>query len=101
MITEIELKKAIEDCQSQPNPNANTCIKLASYLTILDSMNKQEERSYSYAPHSTYTSGSEFSRISQTKSPDAVMRLVDDLATTLQVVNPRLYNNFIDKLLEL
>ena len=98
MITETELKQAIEECQSLPNPNANTCIKLASYLTILESLNK-DQRGYSYS--NGYISDSEFTKISQTKDAGAVAKLVDELVQTVQVVNPRLYDNFMSKLLEL
>ena len=98
MITEYELKRAIEDCQSQQNPNANTCIKLASYLTILESMTKSENTGYSF---SGYANGSEFTRIIQGKNTDAVMRVIDELVTTVQIVNPRLYENFIGKILEI
>ena len=99
MINEYELKQAIEECQSQPNPNANTCIKLASYLTILDNLTKSEGKNYSYS--NGIVSGSEFGKIAQTKDADAVMRLIDELVSTVQIVNPRLYDSFIVKLLEL
>ena len=36
MITRRDLLEAIDKCQGQKNPNANTCIKLAAYYTILD-----------------------------------------------------------------
>ena len=101
MITEYELKQAIAECQAQQNPNANTCIKLASYLTILESMTKEEKEIKGYSFSGGFTSGSEFSQIARGKDSNAVMKLLDDLITTLQVVNPRLYDNFIDKLLEL
>ena len=53
MITEKDLQEAIAECQGQRNPNANTCIKLAAYLTIQKEMfGTQEELipTYSYAP---------------------------------------------------
>ena len=52
MITEEELQEAIAECQGQRNPNANTCLKLASYLTILDHQKAEEPHrtTYSFAP---------------------------------------------------
>jgi hypothetical protein len=38
MITEKDLKEAIAECEGERNPNANTCIKLAAFYTILDNM---------------------------------------------------------------
>ena len=65
MITEKDLMEAIAECQGQRNPNANTCIKLAAYYTILNNLqataekssvvvSKNETPAYSYAPpHNT------------------------------------------------
>ena len=36
MIREEDVREAIAEMQGQKNPNANTCIKLAAYYTILD-----------------------------------------------------------------
>ena len=38
MITEKDLQEAIAEGQGQRNPNANTCIKLAAFLTIRKEM---------------------------------------------------------------
>ena len=57
MITEQDLREAIAECQGQRNPNANTCIKLAAFLTIQrelygkeqeDEPNVMPARAYSY-----------------------------------------------------
>ena len=42
MITEQDLREAIAECQGQRNPNANTCIKLAAYYTILQNMTEKK-----------------------------------------------------------
>ena len=44
MIKEEDLQEAIAECQGVRNPNANTCLKLASYYTILDHTKEEEER---------------------------------------------------------
>ena len=45
MITERDLQEAIAECNGERNPNANTCIKLAAFLTIQKEMfGKPEEK---------------------------------------------------------
>lgn len=104
MIREQELLDAIAECQGQRNPNANTCIKLASYYTILDHIEGKTEKplelptySYDSAPDA-YTSDTEFGQRVSTMSYDDVMTVMDELMTTLSVVNPRLYNAVMRKL---
>lgn len=102
MINEKELKEAIAECQGDRNPNANTCIKLASYYTILDHITEKTEASgYSYPEYSYsngYSSDTEFSRITQEMDSYEVMEVMDELMDTLMVVNPRLYASVIRKL---
>ena len=111
MITEKELHEAIAECQGQRNPNANTCMKLASFYTILDhiKMDKESENdqvktgndyveSYSFSPPPQYDSGTEFSdRILNMDTYD-VLAVMDELMTTLSIVNPRLYDGVMRKL---
>ena len=44
MITLQDLNSAIAECQGERHPNANTCIKLAAYLTIRKEMFGDEEK---------------------------------------------------------
>lgn len=59
MITERDILEAIEECQSTPNPNANTCIRLAAFYTILDHLHADsgeiERVSYSYSSGDDFT----------------------------------------------
>ena len=107
MITEKDLQEAIAECQGKRNPDANTCIKLAAFLTIQREMfGEQEERlhqegySYATAPieEVTYNGDSEFSREIRGKDVNNVMEVIDELMTTLQIVNPRLYAGVMRKL---
>lgn len=106
MIREEELQEAIAECQGEKNPNANTCIKLASYLTILDHQKAEEPKReiYSYAPPQAEMlvdmsfSDTEFAEAVDGKKAEDVWRLMDELMTTLQVINPRLYNSVMRKL---
>lgn len=107
MITMQDLDEAIAECRGQPNPNASTCIKLAAYLTIKNSMLEQDrddiklpDRSFS-APDQTVVnldSDSEFAEHINGMSVESVIDLFDKVMETLQVVNPRLYAAIMRKL---
>ena len=104
MIKEEELRDAIAECQGQRNPNATTCIKLASYYTILDhitddsKMEKPLQYSFAPPPQTEYDSGTEFSDRIQGMDIQDVLAVMDELMTTLSVVNPRLYAAVLRKL---
>lgn len=108
MITERDLQEAIAECQGVRNPNANTCIKLAAYLTILANMKDEksmepvfENPGYSFSPPMMtvpYSGDSEFGKRVEGKTLDDVWPEILDLVEAVQVVNPRLYNSFIARL---
>ena len=108
MITEQELHEAIAECQGQRNPNANTCIKLASFYTILDHMeekpNYSEMPNYSFANETEntvkYQSGTEFADAVYGKDVDEIMGIMDELMSTLSVVNPPLYRSVMRRVVE-
>ena len=93
MITRKDLIEAIEKCQGQKNPNANTCIKLAAYYVILDhTPEDKSELSFTNRP------SSEFMSILNTKEMDDVLIVIDDLMEDLQGVNPKLYYETMERL---
>ena len=108
MITEKELLEGIAECQGQRNPNANTCVKLASFYTILDHISENEKNEkqvqfsapvYSYSAGSErYESDTEFGYIIRDMDEYEVMEIMDELMSTLSVVEPRLYASVIRKL---
>ena len=108
MITERDLQEAIAECNGERNPNANTCIKLAAFLTIQKEMfGKPEEKPvYSFAESPqvqnpdtvTYDSGTEFSDAVYGMKTDDLMEIIDELMTALEVVNPRLYAGVMRKI---
>ena len=107
MITEKDLLEAIAECQGQRNPNANTCIKLAAYYTILQNItdNKQLEPTYSFAgPVNNnvmdYNGNSEFMKLVNGMDQDDILSIIDELMITLQIVNPKLYASVIRKVAE-
>lgn len=107
MITEQDLREAIAECQGQRNPNANTCIKLAAYYTILNNMAEDDKPdpmpTYSFAGPKienpiNYNGDSEFLQLVNGRDQGDVMPVIDELMSTLQVINPRLYNSVLRKL---
>lgn len=108
MITEKDLQEAIAECQGQRNPNANTCIKLAAFLTIQRELYGEPETrqivSYSYADEPLegdliqYEGDCEALRIMNGQNVKDMIPLLDELFSTLQIVNKRLYDGFIRRL---
>jgi hypothetical protein len=117
VITEKDLQEAIAECQGERNPNANTCIKLAAFLTIKEHMYPdakgqedlhlfQPQRGYSYAPPPDeaetiidYDSDTEFGRLINGRKASEILPVVDELVSeVVQTINPRLYAAFIRKI---
>ena len=116
MITEQDLAQAIAECQGERNPNANTCIKLAAFLTIRNEMfgKKQDELvanqdqvsipQYSYTAQPQveepidYQSDTEFGKAVEGMDWSDVLPLIDELMSTLKVVNHRLYDAVMRRL---
>ena len=102
MITERDLQEAIAECQAVENPNANTCIKLAAFLTIKKQLYDEKEEQYSYASVSEelidYYSDTEFGKAVEGKDSIDVLSVIDEMMTALQVLNPRLYEGVMRKI---
>ena len=101
MITNEDLKEAIAECEGTKNPNANTCMKLAAFYTILNQRQAQPPKvteNYVYSSGPEYSSESEFGQIVSAKGVDKCMPVIDELMETLYVLNPKLYNGVIRKL---
>ncbi len=103
MIRIADLQEAIAKCQGEKNPNANTCIKLAAYYTILNQLTESppdEPVSFLAPPENTIDlqSGSEFAEIVNGRTAESVMPVVDELVQTVAAVVPALYEAFIRKL---
>lgn len=105
MITVDELQAAIAEMQGERNPNANTCIKLAAYYTILNELQgKPDTSGYSSATAPSvsetvdYYSETEFGQLVQDKPIKDVMSVMDELISVLSAIQPRLYNGVMRKL---
>lgn len=107
MITERDLKEAIAECEGTKKPNANTCIKLAAYYTILENLygqNSEILNSHSMAFSSSNDldlTDSELSDFIRSKGLKKCIAVLDDLLNTLAVVNPRLHESVLHKLEDL
>ena len=111
MITKENLQEAIAECQGKRNPTSDTCLKLAAYYIVQDQtynkpQSKKSSLSYSYAkkPQIPSTEGvsdgdSEFLDIVKGKDINDVLLIIDELMNTLNIINPRLYEGVITKLL--
>ena len=108
MITEKDLLEAIAECQGERNPNANTCIKLAAYYTILNQMGDSVDSGHSYdskpsdtfdsSQTITYDSGSEFSELIQGMDVYDIIPIMDELMQATFATNPPLYKSVIRRL---
>ncbi len=103
MIKESDLLEAISECQGERNPNANTCIKLAAYYTILDHITAQRvdeepQYSFSYGDIIGKYGESEFLKSVEGKDAPYIWDIMDELMATLQIIEPRLYRATINKI---
>ena len=104
MIREQDLQEAIAECKGKRNPDANTCIKLAAFLTIQRELfGNVDNVTYSYDPPVVedfidYYSDTEFGQYIEGKQQSKVLPVIDELMTTLKVIQPRLYESAMRKL---
>ena len=108
MITEQDLKEAIAECQGVRHPDANTCIKLAAFLTIQKEMfgSPQEPQRYSFASAPTeqvetvieYESDTDFSKAVHGREAWEIWEIVDEAISAIQVLNPQLYKSIMRKI---
>lgn len=111
MITEEQLNEAIAEMQGQRNPNAGTCLKLASYYTIKNELFPKEQphqiaSSYSYAAppeQSTiaFDSDTDFGKSVNGKDITDVLRKLDEVMTALFVINQPLYKRILRELADI
>jgi len=114
VITEHDLREAIAECEGDRKPNANTCLKLASYYTIKDHLYPAPNSpvaepnlpTYSTAapPEEVettidYYSDTEFGRLINGKKASEVWPVIDELINkVIQHISPRLYDAVLRKI---
>lgn len=99
--------EAIAECQGTRNPNATTCLKLASFYTILDHIQDKpisDTCGYSYAYDEPlpigYHGDTDFLLAVENKNEHDVMMIMDELMSALSVLNPKLYASVMRKIAE-
>jgi hypothetical protein len=102
MITEQDLQEAIAECEGVRNPTAQMCIKLAAFYTIKDYMyGKPPDEGYSYRAdekYIQYESDSEFGKAINGRKADQVWAILDEAMEAMQVLNPKLYANILNRI---
>lgn len=108
MITAEDLREAIAECQGERKPNANTCIKLAAYYTILNNLEPHEvPPGFSYAPAPVidtgerfvdYPADTELSKLIDGKEAVKAWAIMDELMQAVKMLMPPLYSGTVDKL---
>ena len=106
MITKQDLDEAIAECQGQRNPNANTCIKLASFYIIRRELFKEDKEDeqpqqsmFSFSSGETLGryGDSDFLESVSGKPIEAVMLVMNELMDSMQVLQPRIYDSVMRK----
>lgn len=112
MITETQLNEAIAECNGRRNPDASTCYKLASYLTIKREMFPEKKESpqiegYSYAAPPvitdntiSYTSDTEFGKLVNGMDINDVLGRIDEVLKGVYIVDNSLYRRIMRDLRE-
>ena len=109
MIYERDLDESIARYQGEVHPSITTCIKLAACYALKHEMFGKPEQSaqaYSYAagPEDQsesiidYKSDTDFSHVVDGRKAADIWPVMDELMSTLQVVQPRLYHVVMRKL---
>lgn len=111
MITKQDLQAAIAECEGTRNPNANTCLKLAAFYTIKDKLYPEEQNHFADTGKIMYSgatdpepvkpmleSDTEFARVAESISTEHLFAVMDELMSTLLILNPRLYAGVMRKL---
>lgn len=110
MITENDLRQAIAECQGTRNPNANTCIKLAAYYTILNNLNPKDEISngQSFLPMPEFddivpqiSTQSEFVQECIGKDIKSLLGVLDEHFNAIKLLYPKEYDVVLEKIKDL
>lgn len=121
MITKQDLLESIAECQGIRNPNANTCLKLAAFYTILDHMgddsatdaasdntesgnqNRRPLSSVSFsAPEQVvnFQGAGEFAQAVNGLPAQSAWGIMSELMSMLQMIEPKLYHAVMRKIEE-
>lgn len=102
MFTEAELRDALNELESGRHTIQN-CEKMAAIYTVLDHAHPPE-RGYSMDARAEGVGlygKSQFLRAIAGKPTEDAWLLIDELVEAVSVLQPKLYNNFLEKVQEL
>lgn len=116
MITEYDLAEAIAECEGQRNPSISTCMKLASLYIIKDKKfpDEREMTHMSEIPMMSFSNGdekmdekiryeknnTEFLQAIDGMNTNDVIKIMDELMSTVKTLIPKLYDGVMRKLSE-
>lgn len=107
MIRADDLREAIAECEGERSPNANTCIKLAAFLTLLSHYAEKEAPTekpteFKTAPAvESYIKNygdDDFLRAISGKSAESVWLIIAELMMTLEVLNKPLHDSVMRRI---
>lgn len=111
MIRVDDLKEAIAECQGERHPNANTCIKLAAYYTIMRELTGEkpaEQAAYVYDPgppeivdEVMIDSDTDFARAANGIPSRDLWPVMDELMSAVRALYPKLYDATMRRVQEL
>lgn len=99
MLTQREVLNAIAECEKNPRDYAD-CQKLATFYTILDHMTAEPTQTVTENVIGEY-GDSEFLQSVAGLNSSAIWSVLDELASTVQVLNPNLYAGVMRKIRDL
>lgn len=97
MISDKELLQAIAECENGENSYTN-CEKLATFYTVYDHRNPDHERLQIKESLVQIDDESEIAQMINGMESGKAWQLVIELIEAVQVLNPKLYQSFIQKL---
>lgn len=104
MIAEKELLEAIKECESEPI-TASKAGKLADFYIIYDRLFGDPVNSAKYSHNAgipekiiDVDGGSEFLMAINGMNAEKVWLIIDELMTTIKIINPRLYDGVFRRL---
>lgn len=102
MMTRQELEKAIESCERAPMSYQN-CEKLATFYTIYNHLYTRRTPQVEMVTETeiSVSNSSKFCRMIDGMQATKVWNIMDELMTSLEVVQPRLYDAVMQKIQDL
>lgn len=97
MLSRNELEQAIRECEELP-PSLSTSNKLATFYTLYDHLYGSTQSTAAPKETISFYGNSEFAKVINGKNTTKVLQVVEELSDTLQVLAPKVYYAFIDKL---